>query len=178
MAVYDLDKDEAVILQTSGVFTESNASVDLILTSKSLIQINKGFFGGDKGSVKFPLSELKVLNGKPNVLVGKSRNGSKRLELYFLSNELYYSFNAPFALNKWVNAIVKAHKDRMTEIEKSQKSSKPSLMDSVKNTFDKFIPAKETQSKTCKCSKCGAELIGVRGEQVVCSYCDNTVIIK
>lgn len=178
MAVYDLDNDEAVILQTSGVFTGTNASVDLILTNKNLIQVNKGFFGGDKGSIKYPLSELKVLNGKANILVGKARNGTKRLELYFSNCEVYYRFNAPFALNKWAGAIGKAHKDRMDSIAKSQKAPKTSLLDSVKGTLDKIVPGKEPQIKTCKCSKCGAELTGNKGEQVICSYCDNAVIIK
>lgn len=178
MAVYVLDNDEAVILQASGVYTDSNASVDLVLTNKNLIEVTKGFFGGDKGAIKYPLSELKLLNGKANVLVGKSRNGSKRMELYFSTRELYYRFNTPFAINKWVSAIMKAHKDRMAYIEKSQKQPKTSLLDSVKGTLDKMIPVKEAVKKSCKCSKCGADLSGIKGEQVTCSYCNNTIVIK
>ena len=52
MAVYNLDADEAVIMQASGVFTDADGTVDLILTNKNLIQVNKGFFGGDKDSIK------------------------------------------------------------------------------------------------------------------------------
>lgn len=178
MAVYDLENDEAVILQSSGVFTDKNAAVDLILTNKNLIQINKGFFGNDKGYVKYPLSDMKILNGKANILIGKSRNGYKRLELFFLNCELYYRFDAPFALNKWATAIGKAHKDRMEVIEKSQKTPKTSMIDYVKGTFDKLLLTKEVQKKNCKCSKCGAELTGNKGEQVICSYCDNTIIIR
>lgn len=178
MPIYNLDTDEAVILQTSGVFTEGKTSVDLVLTSKSLIQINKGFFGGNKGYVKYSLSDLKVLNGKANILVGKSRNGSKQMEVYFASCELYYRFGSTFVLNKWVNAIIKAHKERMIALEKSQKDPKNSLIETFKEKLDKVIPGKDASMRTCKCLKCGAELIGNKGEVVICVYCDNAMIIK
>ena len=74
MSVYELDFDEAVILQDTNV-TMNGKSVTLILTNRNIIQVNKGFFGGDKGANKYPLLELKELNGKPNVRVGKSKGG-------------------------------------------------------------------------------------------------------
>ena len=178
MEAYNLDIDEAVIMQASKVLTDTNASVDLVLTNKSLIQINRGFFGGQKSSIKYPLSKMKVLNGKPNIIVGKSFNGNKQLELYFSTFELFYRFNAPFTLNKWANAISKAYKERMAELAKEQKAAKPSIFDSVKESLDKMLPIREAQNKINKCSKCGAELVGAKGEQVTCEYCDNVVIIK
>jgi len=138
MSTYDLDADEAVILQTSGVF-EGKAPVDLILTNRNLVQVNKIGLRGNMMPVKYPLSDLKLLNGKPNILIGKAPNGSKQLELYFTTCEVYYRFTAPFATSKWASAIEKAHKDRMAEIKRSQKGSKMSIIDTVKGKFDRSV---------------------------------------
>ena len=54
MSVYELDFDEAVILQDTNV-TMNGKSVTLILTNRNIIQVNKGFFGGDKDANKYPL---------------------------------------------------------------------------------------------------------------------------
>ncbi len=80
MSTYKLDENEAVILQANNVFNGLNR-VTLILTNKNLIQVNKGIFGGDKESEKYPLKDLKIYNGKANVLIGKSRSGQRQLEL-------------------------------------------------------------------------------------------------
>lgn len=184
MADYDLDEDEAVILQETGVNAGKFETVDLILTNKNIIQINRGFLGGTKNSIKYPLSKLKIFKGKANVLTGKSRNGDKQLELYFTDCEKYYRFNSARDERTWAHEIIKAHKDRMVEIEKSQKASseKNSIFQSITGTIESakgILSAKRTPAKkTCKCPKCGAELTGNKGSEVQCSYCDTTVIIK
>lgn len=177
MSVYELDEDEAVILQATGVYA-SNGSVDLILTNKNIIQINMGFWGNPTNSDKYPLDDIRILNGKPNIIIGKYEKGSKCLEIFLMNGKLGYKFKGAFEINKWANAIEKAHKDRMAEIKKSQKGDKGTLADSVKGTIERLIPTKNAQSKYCKCSRCGAELTGLKGEQVTCDYCNNIVVIK
>jgi len=178
MSAFELDTDEAVIMQTADARTESRGYVDLVLTNKNLIQINKGFGKIKTGVTKYPLTDLKILNGKANILTGKSKSGSKQLELYFTSGEIYYTFSNPFAIGKWTSAITKAHKDRLSELQKSQKTSNGSIFDLLKSTFDKEMPIKDSSSKVCKCNKCGAELSGPKGTEVTCEYCDNVVLIK
>lgn len=181
MPIYTLDIDEAVILQASRVSTGTFGTADLILTNKNLIQVNKGILGGDKDCIKYPLANLKVLNGKANIIIGKSRNGSKQLELYFTDCEKYFSFNSPFAESKWAGAITKAHKEYMAELKKST-ADKESLVESFKGALsgakDAIFAKKIPVRKTCKCLKCGAELTGNKGEMVKCPYCDNDVVIK
>lgn len=183
MSVYQLDQNEAVIMHASNVLCGSSR-VDLILTNKNLIQVNKGFFGGDKDSQKYPLKDLKVLNGKANVLIGKSSAGQKQMELYFNGYERKYHFGAMLAENKWSSAIIKAHKQLMDEIEREQKaaSGKGNILKSIAGTFDsakeKVLPKKAPSMKTIKCPKCGAELSGEKGSAVQCPYCNATVVIK
>ncbi len=183
MPAYNLDNDEAVIMQTSGVSIGAFQSVDLILTNKNLIQINKGLLGNAKDTFKYPLSDLKVLNGKANVLIGKSKNGSKQLELYFAGYERFYSFNSGSSENKWANEIIKAHKKRLAEIDSANKSSDGGgVTKTLKGALDvalNIIPIKkETVPKINKCPKCGAELTGPKGTAVTCSYCETQIIIK
>lgn len=176
MAVYVLDNDEAVIIKLSDAHLGSGINtVDLILTNKNIIQVNKGFFGGEKDSIKYPLTDLKNLNGKPNVRVGKSRSGKKQLELYFFNHEIAYTLPGYFKENSWVSAITKAYKKRISDLEKSNKSGKDSLLGAIKG---KIAGNKPLPQKTCKCPKCGAELFGVKGEDVKCAYCDAIVRIK
>jgi len=178
MAILELDSDEAVIMQATGVIADSKSSVDLVLTNKNIIQINKGLFGNEKSYDIFPLSELKLFEGKANVLIGKNRNGSKRLEIYLSFCELYYTFKSTHELKQWLNTITKVHKSLLAELDEKNKKSVSLLIDSVKGKIGKIIPGKEAQKKICKCPKCGAELTGIKGELVTCNYCENAIVIK
>lgn len=185
MSVYELGIDEAVILQDSNVSTEGLTKT-LILTNRNIIQVNRGFFGGDKDASKYPLLKLKELNGKPNVRIGKSRNGSPQLELYFQGYEKIYSFQGGlFAERKWANAIEKAYKAAVNETRKAEKAKKTAgeifapLKATIENAKTVFSPkTKEPKTVVLKCPKCGAELVGIKGEQVKCSYCEALVTIK
>lgn len=183
MSVYELGPDEAVIMRASDVTTAGSMShVDLILTNKYLIQINKGLFGGDKEAEKYPLSELRVLNGKANVLVGKDRN-NKRLELYYYGFEKIYSFSGLFTEDKWASAVIKAHKAYMEECNKKQKREvgQTGLFKSLAETLDtakeKILP-RSPAVKSGKCPRCGAILSGQNGKKAICVYCNETVEIK
>lgn len=180
MAVYDLDIDESVVLHTEGVYTEFGGKIDLILTNKNLIQVNKSFFGKNVNFIKYPLDELKTFKGKANVLINKSYSGRKQLELYFINCEKVFYFDKLFAANKWLDAIIKTHKERLEYIKKDKKSSieRKSIFGSVNNKVGNLFVKIDNVKKTCKCPRCGAELNGNKGEEVVCSYCENVVKIK
>lgn len=184
MSAYELGFDEAVILQDTNV-SMGHASVTLLLTNQNLIQVNKGLFGADRDAVKYPLLDLKELNGKPNVRIGKSRSGDTQLELYFQGYEKAYSFHGVFGERKWASAIEKAYRSAVSEAKKAEKSKLgvagifaplKGTLDDAKTTFT--ARTKGLKTKAMKCPKCGAELVGMKGEQVRCSYCDAIVAIK
>ncbi|MBR4731138.1 MAG: hypothetical protein IK081_00050 [Lachnospiraceae bacterium] len=185
MSEYELGQDELVIIQDSNV-RHNGTVVTLILTNQNIIQINTaGLFGKKKIVTKYPLIDLKGENGKANVLIGKAPGGETRLELYFVNHEKYYDFSGLFAEKKWANAIEKAYKDCWIEKKKSEKSQSPSVslfsLNKTKNLKDsteesrKYVKGKK---KMMKCPKCGAELIGEKGIEVQCEYCDAKVLIK
>ncbi len=183
MAAYNLDADETVILREIGVSTGTARKVTLILTNKNIIQINRDVWGKDKDSIKYPLSNLKVSKGKANVLINKNRMGKKQLELFFVDCEKNFQFNKAFAENTWAREIIKAQKNRMAEISKETNSGKKSIIQSIKETIGTakdslLIERRSSLKKICKCPKCGAELVGGKGEKVKCDYCDTFVVIK
>ena len=185
MNIYELEHDEVVIMQDVHVNDAVSGSVTLVLTNQSIIQVNKGFWGNDKSYEKYSLLNLKEYNGKPNVLVGKAPNGSARLELYFLSFEKYYTFQSTFAERKWASAITKAYKTCAAEARKNERAKvdASAIFAPLKNTLDSAKnaikpKAKEPKIKTVKCPRCGAELSGEKGTEVVCSYCDAKVLVK
>lgn len=182
MAAYNLDADETVILHEVGVSAGAVRKVTLLLTNKNIIQINKDIWGEDKDSIKYPLSNLKEIKGKANVLICRNRNGVKQLELFFSDCEKHYQFNKAFAENTWAREIIKAHKNRMTEINQKTKSEKNSVLQlisgTIETTKDKLISQRSSLKKSCKCPTCGAELVGNKKEKVKCDYCDSVVVIK
>ena len=186
MLSYDLDIDEGVILKAEGVSTSDYKTVDLILTNKNLIQVNKGILGNNKDFNKYSLLDIRLVNGKANVIAEKGHDGHKQLEVYFVNHHKFYHAGKAVVFNadKWVKAIIGAHKDLMDSLKLAEKESKGvgSLINSFKETIQtargKVIVKKEPVPKVCKCPKCGAELSGNKGESVECVYCNNIVVIK
>lgn len=184
MSINIFDEDEVVLLKDSKV-SAKGSSVTLILTNRSIIQINKSFWGTNKDAEKYPLLDLKEHNGKPNILVGKAPNGNARLELYFDWYELYYSFQGLFAERKWAKAIEKAYKACAEEKKRNERTKMKveDLLSPLKSTLESarnaIVPKpKAPVIKEIKCPRCGAELSGEIDSEVTCSYCDTNVIIK
>ena len=184
MSVYELGLNEVVIMQDSHA-SEGNSNITLILTSQSIIQVNKGFWGGDKNSEKHPLLQLKDNNGKPNVIVGKTPKGRARLELYFLGYEKYYAFQGLMATRKWASEIEKAYKACIAVQRKSEKAKRDvgtfftplkGALESAKHVITS--KTKEPKTMMTKCPRCGAELVGEKGEEIKCSYCDTLIKVK
>ena len=184
MGVYNLDIDEAVILQDSNVFV-GKYNVTLILTNRNIIQVNKNVFGGEKNALKYPLLGLKDLNGKPNVRVGKSRDGKTQLELYFQGFEKAYLFQGMLVERKWANAIEKAYKAAAGEVKNAGKAKRNigGIFAPLKGTIENAKSVltsnpKEPKILVMKCPKCGAELVGEKGKQIRCSYCEAVITLK
>ena len=173
MNIYTLEPDEVVIMQDTHVRDADSGEVTLVLTNKSIIQVNKGFFGKAKDFEKYSLLDLKEYKGKPNVLVGKDSSNVARLELYFSTFEKYYYFHAAFRERKWASSINKAYKTCAAEKRKVERTNAGGGFwhSPVKNTI-------QLNKKTVKCPRCGAELAGEKGTSVVCEYCDAVVTIK
>ena len=184
MSVYNLENDEVVLLRDDNV-NEGMVRVSLILTDRNLIVLSYGFFGVVASTEYLPLNKLKSHNGKPNVLIGKNRGGYSGLQLYFENSERFFRFNSFLGDRKWLNAITKAFRENMA---RQKKEANPGLelnaiLDPLKRTLESAVNVvtgsqKEAKMIKMKCPKCGAELDGEKGKEVICGYCDAHVVIK
>ena len=187
MADLKLLEDEVVILKELNVYDEHNNSVELVLTNFNLIEVVTvyGFWNRSETTNKYPLLDLKDQNGKPNVIVGKNSQGKKCLELYFSSFSKSFVFQGWFSIGKWQDAIEKAyqhivseqtpHEDGVNKVFNSIKDGIANGLSAVKNVTPL---AKPKLKKVNKCPKCGAELSGEKGAEVVCEYCNTVIRIK
>ena len=100
---------EAVILKEIGVVHGNGAlcTDELILTNLNIIHISKGMFGKIKKISHFPVNQIKLYNGKPQVIMGKLPNGIKTLDVYFNNGNESFHFKTSNTrtINKWINAI-------------------------------------------------------------------------
>ena len=75
MSKYVLKSGEEIILSQARVSdrTKNNAGMatgKLILTSEALVYERKGAFGKDLGFDAYPLNEIQVIDGEPQVKIG------------------------------------------------------------------------------------------------------------
>ena len=187
MATYNLDEDEIVIMQDSTVTDQSNHHVTLVLTNKHILVLEQGLLGKIKETCRLSLSDLKENSGAPNVLVGKAPNGKTRLELYFSQSQYYYIFKGLLAEKKWAAAIIKAYKALIKERVKSEagqfdtsKIIAPVIgrLDAAKNAVLSAQKEKKAKTISSKCPYCGAAVIGSKGYEIRCEYCEAVFIIK
>lgn len=180
VSVYTLDEDEAFITRASDVTVGIFGKADLMLTNKNIVQINKGLWGEETGFEKFPLASLKVYNGNANIAVTKNNAGKHQVELYFSNFEKIYFFDKVSVENKWISDVKKAHRQYLENAEKARRKAGKNvnifktLTDSAKSLIPKHTPI----PKMIKCRKCGAELHGLKGENIRCEYCNSENMIK
>lgn len=187
MEKFTLEADEGIVLRGQNVAYNAITPFvhEIVLTNKNLIVLVKGFFGGVKNVVYIPLNQVKVINGKPQAMLGKHKNGTTRVELYMTSGDIiHFSFNTLTRMEatKWVNTICKLLVDEeengynpadyaIPGVEAVAESIKGTV-DTVRNIFNK----KTTQEMNALrrgvfCQNCGANYEGISGRTGKCPYC-------
>ena len=183
---YNLLPNEAIVLKNESVYHPVENKIgelgELVLTNLNAIYIRKGFFGGTKEILKYPLNQIKILDGKPQVIIGKSSNGFYQIELYLKNGQEFFAFNTlgkKEAL-KWLDKISEILTGHIADIDSSERSYIPGIdvvADTLKNTIGTFKGAfgakdKEKENVTSRCISCRAPLSGVKGQIIKCKYCD------
>ena len=87
MAKYNLQPNEVVVLTESNVAhggLMARYTDELMLTNLNLVLIKKGVLGNGKGVLTFPLSQIKVWEGRAQAIAGKARNGTPVLDVFFV----------------------------------------------------------------------------------------------
>lgn len=96
MTDYNLDIDEAVILQNNNVACTTNSlpvfKDELVLTNKNIIYVCIGVFGRVKEIKKYPLEQIKMYNNKPQVLILKAKDGNKEMQIFTVNQQMSFRF--------------------------------------------------------------------------------------
>ncbi|PFG05241.1 PH domain-containing protein [Bacillus sp. es.034] len=199
MAKYNLEPNESILIQHTGVLRETGSLLmkpftdELILTTKNIIWISKGMFGNTKGVHKYPLNQVKVINGEVQTFVRKGSAGKPNLNVYFINGQEVFQFQntSKREIAKWVNEISKVLTGHdSTRGSGAYQSAIPGteyLAETLKDTVGVFKNALGIKSKgetaavtekvTKKCIGCMAPLTGTKGQSVLCKYCDTVQIL-
>lgn len=190
MYSYNLQSNESFILNNEHV-SHNNSSGELILTTLNLVYIStKGLFRKTHSAHQYPISQIRVSNGKAQAIMGK--NG--KIDIYFINGQESFKFwnNEPLFSEKkaekeaakWANAINQLLSGQIPEIGYSVNMALPGTEYVAETLKDTIGTVKETlgvktkinnriPEKTAKkCRACGASISGTKGQIVHCQYCN------
>ena len=189
MAELKLAPNEGIILQNTAIMSGSPWAAytdELILTNLNVILIKRGMFGKKKNEQRFPISQIKKIDGKPQVMQGpNSLNGTPQLHITFIHGMEWFEFQEDNEkeITKWIRAIYELFHctpDNLPEDEEEMGFVASTLkkgVNSIKNILG--IKSKDDNNnndistiKNIKCSGCKAPLTGKQGQVVKCVYCD------
>lgn len=181
---YNLQPNEAVVLKDESVAHGGLRAVytdELILTNLNLVLIKKGMFGNSKGVLTFPVNQIKVYNQQAQAAIGKARNGTALLEVYFLNGQEKFSFQTggKKKLNEWIVKINHVVTGQETPAQQASGMALPGaelVAGVLKDTLGVFKSRLGSKSGAPtkvagKCSSCGAPVAGYQGQAITCEYC-------
>lgn len=195
---------ETIILRDSVVQHDRGGLIDLysdelVLTNIALVVIHKSIMGGIKDTQRFPLDQIKILNGVPQALLGTSSSGENQLHVHFLHG------TEAFALGRadddsggildillvspqdkerrniaaWQSAISQAVLALPQKVASAHIPQTISPKETSPQNPSSSLPTPPTRptSVTKKCMGCRAPLSGVQGQKVTCNYCDTEQVL-
>ena len=179
------EADEAVIKQAdevgygaigglAGMF--SSAKNTLILTNKNLILVKKNLFGKVTDTLRFPLSAIRVADGKVQALLGRPDNVTHSLDVYFTSGMERFSMTWEDDIKEWIACITEAVTGQKVAREDPDAwlyetaAMAESLAGSIKKVKG-ALGIRSDEKVSSRCPGCGASLTGADGETVQCPYC-------
>ena len=189
----ELQPDEAIVRRNDGVGMRSNMfGTDkrhtLILTNKAILLEKKDVFGKTKEVLRFPLSEIRVAEGKVQAVMGQADFVTPSLDVYFTSGPQRFLFTWEKDVKEWIDdigAVVRGepikekneYEDLMKDMAEMAAFAE-GISGSVAGSINKVKDAlgiKSTEKVAMTCPSCGASLAGIRGETDKCPYCGSYV---
>jgi hypothetical protein len=189
---YTLQSDEWVVLESEpgahvlapkGLLRQplNTTTQTIVLTNRNMILVSTGITGRSKGARYFPLNQIKIANGHPQI-VTNSRAGSNLLEIHFQSGVETFAFRRKKELRAWLENISKLLAGDTQDVGVARDKAIPGVAyvaGSLKDTFGAVRTSLglDSGSRTAqvagKCAACGAPISGHTGDVVRCSYCDS-----
>lgn len=199
MAKINFQPNECIVVQevraahggVMAIYTD-----ELMLTNFNLYCVSKGMFGNTKRTFCWPLNQIKIYNGKPQVLTGKLSNGTATLDIYFQNGCESFNFQSKNekTINQWkkeIFSILIGDSNLGSDVfeEDDDEIDPDSPIGQVKEAWNDLksqFGIKTTNKKKTvisaaqpesimvnkKCISCSAPLIGKKGQMVHCKYCD------
>jgi hypothetical protein len=184
MTEYNLLPHEVVLLKDDAVYHGKGSSTcELILTNLNLVVVKKGVFRGSKGSQAFPLSQIKVYNGRAQAQMDRAGN-SDVLAVFFVHSEEKFRFvtGGKQKIQTWIGKVNEAVTgEPATDVNSSPLSGTDRVVGVLKDTLGAFKSFRAPQPEpvaparavvATKCVSCGAPVSGVQGQRITCSYCN------
>ncbi len=178
MVNYNLAPNEGIIIQYDGVYHNDKHS-EIILTNQNLIcvETNSGIFKTTYNVLRFPVNQIKVINGQAQASIIKDgsswvlqilfRNGTEKFEFHY---DLFDRVKKKQEADNWVEQI-----SILLTGESAANITDNSLMGGLKNVLGSVginVKTKQPKNVTAKCIGCMAPLSGQQGQTVYCKYCD------
>lgn len=186
MAGYNLQPGEAFVHKHEGVYHNGAYLNGLILTSQNLVLLKtarKGFLGSQQVTQVLPLSQIRIFRGQAQAVVDtqRSRHG---LDVYFQNSTEHFSFKSKKEAIFWSQKINEVITGTPSKMSSPNPSGTEQVTEVLKDTVGVFKDAFGFRSKAevaaaaaavpvaGDCVSCGAPVSGIRGQAIICSYCD------
>ena len=173
MDFYDLELDEAIIIQASNVsrygYDESEFEdeylQEILLTNKNIIYViaeEDGDESEDWDVISVPLNAVKIINGQVQVKQVQHDSYGLCLQVQFIHGVEYWRFGvkAKQQIPRWVTEISKAVRAVPPTVTESRMNRKIQTEVQPKREEETgYVFAVHKNENTCFCSNCGAKIL-------------------
>lgn len=197
MAAYSFADDEYVVLKAQEVkhdgkgFSMSRGS-ELMLTNRAIVLARKGLTGKVKDYEVYPLSDIRMVDGKPQCRLDSSEFMEEKLEVSFRSGVVSFVFGSlenKKEVRTWVTAIYQllvgedAPEEALGKGKLDSFFAEEDVADSFGRMFGAFKNALDKKrgeaahEVAVRCPSCNASVKGKPGETITCPYCGTFITI-
>lgn len=179
-----LDSDEVRLIEIAETYKNDTRFMthkgDLILTNKNVIWVKKNIAGFPKSFEKYPLSELKIYDGKPQVGIVSKFGDYPALTFSFRDYEqsfkliLTQKIKAKEIITRINKMITNTASDVVEEKAIPGTAFVAETLKGTINTFKKSFGIKEKEA-ACQCPSCAATIRGIVGQVIECPYCGTSI---
>lgn len=198
MAGYAFADDEHVVLKAQQVRLDEGKTfsiprgTELMLTNRNVVFPRKGLTGKVKGYNVYPLADIRILDGKPQVRLDTSDFMDVKLEIMLKGEVVTFTFDGiegKQEIREWINAIYQltvghdAPKEALGKSKIGEFLDQENIADTFGRVFGSFENARKrkkaeaAEAVAARCPSCDASVKGKPGETVTCPYCGSYVTI-
>lgn len=175
---YNLESNEGIIIQYDGVFHNRKYS-EIVLTNQNLICIetNRSLFKTTYNVIKFPVEQIKIIDGQAQASVIKDgddwvlqilfKNG---IERFTFSCDFFERLRKKQEADQWVEQI-----NILLTGKSASNVTEATIVGELKNILGSVgihMKTKQSETVNTKCIGCTAPISGPHRQSMRCPYCD------